>query len=352
MTTPVRNGNRPRKEAFFVQVKNADEKPIFFDATDHLGKPMPYSEPLATAALRVLDDAVVFSVLRLTKKARTRIVPGDGSAPEPLRLPHSPLSRLERRLATVRDRLTPEVVIVEIEDEEHVLTLTRDENKVATLATPVDAEEGSLTLPKSALRVSAYMLSPRGKAVAVGFIGHIGRPETPETVVRAASLALSYLSNLQVFKLVAGIDIVNVPAPAARPVVHRVVRKPSDEVTVKVPVRLWSTASGAPAQVAAGFVDVKVDLDTANPVSGRLLFHFTPDAALAEAFEAYRGQMDRAVTHEMTKYLGADEMEGLVYSIALGELSEGDLERLRNAAATVTGLDLAERDFAPFVPQV
>lgn len=346
MTTPAKAASRPRnKEAFFVQVKGADEKPVFFDATEQLGKPMPYSHPLATCAMRVSPEVVSFSLLKVTNKARQRMAEG-----YTLEIPRGPLAKLDRRAAAVPEDLAPNGLLVELGEDTHQLVIHRDENGTVTLDMADAADDVTFELAKSATQLSLYFRSPRGnRIVSVGFIGHLNKPGSNDTVTRAAALVLQHLVGLPAFRLVAGIETVNVPAPPARWAAGiRPARKPSEEAVVHVPVRLWTAATEL---VGSGNVAVKVDLDTANPVTGRLLYHFTPDADMAEAFDGYRGIFERGVGEVMTRHLGDADVEELVYSIALGELDDKGLERLRDAASQLTvGMDVAPGEWAPFPP--
>lgn len=339
-------GNRPRKEAFFVQVESADKTPIFFNATRELGKPMPYSKPLATCALRVSDTAVLFSLLKLSNRTRQNL------AESPLEMPRGPLGRLERKAALL-EGMTGEEIRVEIgkvdalEGQEFRLSLRRDENGIASVE--VDGDEVNFELPKSALQVSIFLSSPKtGRVVAIGFIGHVGKPETAESLSRVVALVLNHATGLAEFRLLAGIERANVPASPARFQVRKVARKSEDQVQFSVPVRLWT--GEPPTPVGAGYVRVDVDLDTANPVSGKLLFHYTPAAEIAEHFEGYRSVLDAAVSASFSQALGIDELTDIVCDIALGDVASGTLGRLRDAGATITGLDLSPKQFAAFVP--
>lgn len=353
-------GNRPRKEAFFVQVETGEDKtPIFFNATRELGKPMPFSKPLATCALRVNDGAVLFSLLKLSNRTRQNL------AEQPLEMPRGPLARLDRKLASLGElpagELRVEIGKVEaLEGREFRLSLTRDENGVASVetlgevrrdengdVTAVEADEIGFELPRSALQVSIFLPSPKAnRVVAMGFIGHVGKPETAETLARVVALVLNHATGLAEFRLLAAIERVNVPASPARFAVKKVARKSEDLVRFVVPVRMWQ---GEPPQpLAAGNIQVEVDLDTANPVSGRLLFHYTPSPEIAEHFEEYRSTFDNAVSTAFSQHLGADELTDIVCDIALGDVAAGTLGRLREAGGTVPGLDLLPKQWAPF----
>lgn len=345
MSTQNVRGPRPRKEAFFVQVESADKTPLFFNATKELGKPMPYSKPLATCALRVSEGAVMFSLLKLSNRTRQTLLEA------PLELPRGPLARLERKVATLSALDADDVVRVEVGkvegvDGEHVMSMSRDENGVVSLE--LVGDEITFTLPKSAIQVSLFLRSPKtGRVVAVGFIGHIGKPESTESLTRAVAQVINHASGLAEFRLLSGIERANVPSAPGRFTVRKVARKAEDTVRFAVPVRLWSEEN---APVSAGLVQVEVDLDTANPVSGKLLFHLTPDAALVEVFEPYRSNFDAAVSAAFMQALGADELTDIVCDIALGDVGSGTLGRLREASGAVTGLDISPRQFAMFVP--
>lgn len=343
MSTSTR-GSRPLKEAVFIQVKTPDDNLIFFDETDSLGRKMKYDRPEATCSMRATTSAVVFSLLKFSNKTRAAAVE------QRLELPRGPLDRAERRAESLSKDLPANVIAVEVEEDVHFLTISRDENGVATLETPEGVEDAAFELPRRALRSTIVLASPRGsKVIAAAFQGHLGKPETKETVVRVAAFALNHLAGLPAFRLVSGIETVNVPPSPARYAAVRPARKAADQVRVSVPVRLW-TGDTAPQLIASTTLDIRIDLDTANPVSGRLLFHVTPPADVAEVFEPYRAVTSEAALSLVTQYLGPDEVTELVCSIALGELGEGDLGRLRDALATVRGLDLNPRQWVPFVP--
>lgn len=344
MSASARGGSRPLKEAVFIQVRTPDENYIFFDETDSLGRKMKYDRPEATCSMRATTSAVVFSLLKFSNRTRAAAVE------KRLELPRGVLDRAERRAEALSKDLPENYIAVEIEDQVFPLTIKRDENGVTTLETPEGVDDAVIELPKRALRLTIVLRSPRGKKVVAGcFEGHLGKPEDKETVVRLAAFALNLLSGLPAFRLVAGVETVNVPPSPARYAAVRPTRKAADQVRVTVPVRLW-TGDENPQPVAQTLVEVRVDLDTANPVSGRLLFHITPDPAAAEVFEAYRTVTSEAALALVSQYLGPDEVTDLVYSIALGELGEGDLERLRSALATVTGLDLNPKQWVVFNP--
>jgi hypothetical protein len=52
----------------------------------------------------------------------------------------------------------------------------------------------------------------------------------------------------------------------------------------------------------------------------------------------------------LANHLGQDEITDIVCDIALGEVSFGTVERLKEAAATVPGFDLNPKQYVPIVP--
>jgi hypothetical protein len=338
-------GPKPRKEAFFIQIDSVDDKtPYFVNVSKELGKPVRFTKPLATCALRVTDDAVLFSMLKLYTRTRVALVS------RPLSMPPGPLARLERRLAALPEKLAENELYVEHDEVLHKLTFTRDENGVVSLEAPADAEDVVFELPRTPLQLTMFLPGAKGRTVAVGWIGYQSKPGSPETLVRAAAFALNHLSGLAEFCVISGIQTVKVPASPGRYSVVRPARKADDDVRVHVPVRLWD---GEPPQnVGAGTVAVQVDLDTANPVSGRLLLNLTPSKEIEELFAAYRSSFDRAVAVALTDNLGHDDVTDIVCDIALGDVSTGTIGRLREAAETITGFDLTTKQFVKFDPPV
>lgn len=343
MSAPTR-GSRPLKEAIFVQVKTADDNLIFFDETAKLGRKMPYDRPEATCAMRATAGAVVFSLLKFSNKTRASAVESR------LELPRGPLDRTERRADSLGADLPADMIAVEVDDTVHMLKIDRDENGVVTLETP-EGDDATYELPRQRVRATIVMRSPRSsKLVAAGFQGHVGKPGATETIPRIAAIALNHFAGLPVFRLVAGVEAVNVPASPARYQAARPVLKDSDRVRQTIPVRLW-TQDLQP--VAAGYVEIELDLETANPLTGRLLSHLRPaaePAGFAEAFEGYRNVAAETALTLMTRHLGPNEIADLVMSIALGELGAGDIERLREALATIPGLDLNPREGVVYRP--
>jgi hypothetical protein len=342
MQQATRPPRTPRKEAFFVSVATGDGV-SFYNVTDHIGKEMPFTAPKGTCAMRASTDAISFSLLHLTKRAATNIVAA------PIQMPHGPLARLERKAAQFGDIDVADVVVEHGVDDEnrpvlHRMKISRDENNVASLEM-AEGDDVVFELPKGAVNLSIYLKAPRlNRVIGVGFIGHIGKPGDDSTLTRAVSMALFSLSQLTEFRILSNIETVDVPNPPARTGVRRPVRQTRDKAVHTVQTRLFS-ADPQPQAVGQGHVVIEVDLDNANPASGRLLFHYTPSDEIAAAFDAYRAVYDGAIATEVTKVLGADEITNITYDIVLGAVDSGAIERLNTALRTVTGLDLTPSQY-------
>lgn len=328
--------NKARKEAFFVRVPAADGNVSFFNATEYLGKEMPFTKPQATCAMRASGSSVVFSLLHLTKRTAANIVDS------PIELPRGPLSRLERKSAQAAE-LEPGQIIVEVGEATHRFDIVIDDAGVARLEIVGDADADQLELPMRALQMSLYFKSPVvDRTVAIGFIGHLGKPGTMETVTRAASMVLFSISQLVEFRILSGIETITVPATAGR-WTAAAVRKNEDKVVFEVPVWLFGENV---EPLGNGPVTVEIDLDNANPSSGRLLCHYTPDESIAEAFNlGFKGIFDMAITELLRLHLGEDELASITYDIVLGAVESGTTDRLREAAATIEGLDFTPKQY-------
>jgi hypothetical protein len=378
------------REAFFVRIDAGDGKVAFFDATEHVGRIMPFRKPQATCAMRVSDGVVSFSLLHMTKKTATTLTA------KPVEMPRGPLARLERRAVQFEDLADGEIIVEITErimkpreevktpapENEPVVALAdlfqdaaeapaadlaeyfaesekgprpdaemkvdlyrvkvrRDENGVATIE---DTDETVIELPKSAVRLSVYLRSPSvPRVLAVGFIGHLGRPGNMESVARMAGLVINSLSHLTEFRLLSGIETVALGASPAKPVVTRVRQK---EERAQFEVRGYFFEENA-APVAQGGVLVEIDLEHANPTSGRLLCAYTPEPHLAEVFERYRSVFDAGVGQAMRALLGEDGIEQITFDIVLGGVDQGTVDRLRDAGASIGGIDCTPTQFRP-----
>lgn len=352
------HGKQPRivREAFFAQVPAPDGTAPFTNITDHVGKPMPFTKPKATCAMQVTEvtevpvegsetetesvpapggnrGVVSFSLLHLTKKSAESV------ATKPITIPRGPLAMLARKAVTLAPDAPDEVVaevVVEAGDEPSTytrrLTLARDENGVAS----VDCDDDDVfELPRRALRATIFLRSPAvDRTLAVGFIGHLGRPGDQSSIVRVASRVLFSMAQLTEFRVLSKIETVHVPAPINRGAPRAIVRKADDRAYVEMPVRLFTATQELKA---SGTLVVEVDLENANPASGRLLFHYGPSETLAPEFEPYRMIVDSSVSGFLTEALGADDVSNITYDIVLGSVETSTVERLRDALETLAG---------------
>jgi hypothetical protein len=394
---PRKPNNRPRptRESFYVRIETGDGGVAFVNATEHIGKVMPFKKPRATCAMSVTEAAVSFSLLHLSAKNAAAMTT------RPIQLPRGPLARLDRRAEGYRDIGTDEIVVelstrvagpegskkerevaegtgleglfeessdtgldelfaegekpsTEQEGTESESTvrkrvvrpsvietwryqLRRDENNVASLEA-VD-EEHNMELPLWPLHVSLYLKSPTtGHMLAVSFIGFIGKPGAPETMGRIASMVLNSMSHLPEFRILSKVETVAVPAPLGR--AGGAVRRAKIEDRAEFTTRVF-LFDEALTPVASGLVGIEFDLVNANPTSGRLLVHYTPENTIAEAFERYRAVLDTAIGHALRTGIGDEHVAQITYDIILGGVDAGTVEQLRELGASIPALDLS-----------
>lgn len=335
--------SKASKIAYFVRVADPGGSMSFFPATEYIGRTMPFTKPQATCAMQVKDETVSFSLLHLTKKSATTITSN------PIAVPTGPLARLDRRATRFAD-LTIDQLVAEFDGVIYHLSLRRDDAGIARLElvsieghddTP---ELEAFELPKGAVHLDLYLRSPRvPRTLAIGFIGHLGKPGDPDTVTRCAAKVLNSVAQLGDFRILAGIETVSIPpGPSRWATQSAALRQVEKDAAIEVPVWLFSevTDDGYPTQVASGEVVVTVDLEHANPSSGHLLCHYTPSDSIKDMFEFYRGVFDRSVSEALFTALGHEDVENISYDIVLGTVSSETVERIHDALATLTGMDL------------
>lgn len=334
------SAGRRQKEAFWVRVA-FDGSSQFFPATDYIGKKMPFSNPKETCAMRVYEDVVCFSLLHLTKRAAKDL------REKPIEVPHAPLSRLARRSAEVP--VTPGTVIVEHRtevdgeqvDRSVTMSLQVSESRVATLESDDPVAEEPFELGGRGERISLFLSSPTvPRRVALGFIGHLGKPGSADTLARCAAKILHAAAALPEFSLLTGIEAADVPA---LPGGVTVVRPVATRAEIDIPVRLFTEAM-PPAMVGSGTMRVEVDLEHANAATDRLLYTITPDDAIAEVFDTYREVADRWLTGRLAELLG-EEIRMIIFDIVLGEVTEETVERINEKLAVIGGVDFTPTKF-------
>lgn len=328
------SNKRPKKEALFVQVPSTEGSVEYHDVTSSVGKLMPFKNPKSTCGMRVSGDVVAFSLLHMTKKTAS------GMATKELVIPRGPLARLERRALELAGDLGADEVIIETDTSTQKCKLIKDENNVGELD-PI-GEDVTLELPREAVKLSIYIKSSLlGRVIAIGFIGFPGKPGNTDKIRRIASMALFSLTQLNHFRVVSGLVTVTVPAAPRYAAVY--VRKSEDKALMQVPVSLFADGD-EPILVAAGNVMVEIDLDNANPSTGRLLYHLKPDKSVEEHFENYRSIMDATVTEVISNSFNESEINSIAVDIVLGELGDGGVKRLREAMVILnSGLNLTPK---------
>jgi hypothetical protein len=348
MAPTPRNHARPVKEKFYVRIPIEQGPVLFCDATAYIGKEMPYSKPQATCAMRVEADAVYFSLLHISRKMATEF------AARPIKIPRGPVVKMQKGLQGLEIESPDVWVEIELGDEQRLLHryhIVRDENSVGRLeivpgfGSGDDAsEDPTFDLPTRSVEIRLYLRAPKlNRHIAVNFIGHIGKPRTPETVGRAAAMVLNSMSGLAEFRQIAGIEAMRVPAPPAKWAARPAPRRDEERVVFSVPMHLFAEDY---QPVGAGDLTVEVDLESINQATGRLLFHVSvPEHLEARFNETYRATIvDIALVEAMRRELG-DDMDMIVYEIMLGEVGLGTVERLRNAAKTIHGVDATPREY-------
>jgi hypothetical protein len=253
--------------------------------------------------------------------------------------PRGPVSKLARQAESLGS-LEQDQIIAEVEGVRHTLTLERDSNNVARIE---QEEEITFELPKTSLKISLFLKSPGlGRVISIGFIGHLGKPGDIYSVSLIASKVLHSLSLLLNFRILSGIETVHIPAPSSRyQSKARVIQVQAEAV---IPVKLFNNDI-APILLAEGTLGVKVDLEHANPTTGKLLYHYTPSEELKDHFESYRTLIDSTITTLITNNLGLEEVSGITYDIVLGGVEAGTVERLKDAIESILGLDCTPTQF-------
>lgn len=321
MTSAHRTGpNRtPRKEAFYVRVTLPDDTSQFMLATEFIGREMPFDKPRETCAVRMYDDVVALSLLHVTKRRASSL---QGKV---IAMPSGMLTRLARR-AKELDDLEPGVVIIERENELHRLKMVTDDHGVAHL----EAEEGepAIELDPRGERLSLYLKSPvRDKILALAFIGHLGKPGTPETITRCAAKVMNAALALDIFRVLAGVETLAVPSRPGITSTTQMVRS----VSAEFPIFLYTdpaAAGEAPTPVAAGKAVLEVNLEHANAATENLLYKIHPDERIAPHFEAYKETCTSFLASQIRAALG-DDLRGIVLDVVLGEVEQSTADRVR-----------------------
>ena len=317
-----------------------DGNPSFLDVTSHVGRESPYkSKVRTTVGSRVSDEVVSFSVLQVTKAAAKRVLA------DPLKIPRGTLAAIEAKALEYNkdETFTDDVIIVRWQDQEYRFTYDIDDAGVVRLDPQFDDE--AFEIPPRALRFDFYLRSPKAdRVLAVSFSGYLDRkPGEAETRTRAVMKALNNLSHLANFRILSGIEATDMPpSPAGAPVAPP--RTADDRVVFNIPLRLWDETGTEPQ--AQGSVSVEIDLDHANASTGQLKYHVTPDESIDAVFPVYKTILLDTIVTLMREVLPESEQRDLTYDIVLGQVGQGEIQRLREVTEKIPGLDLTPTQYA------
>lgn len=337
-----------RKENLFLRVM-MDGDLTFEDVTRFVGKKSPYPKFTSIASARVSDQIVSYTMQQVPKRLLQR------RREEELAIPRSPLSFLEgaalEMLST--EGGLPEGTLVVIRDgvrTDFTMTITDSgvlsiEPVPAQAPAPQEGEEASeesdqdeaedvFEVPARPLRFDMFFRSPKvDRVLAIHFNGYLDRaPGELETLTRVALKALHSLIPLPNFQLLAGFQSTDQPSPpAAAPVAPATPAGGAVDFTFPV----WLYAADNTTAVEGGYLRVVIDLEHANNATGRLLFNLEPDEKLAPHFQAYMRVATNAVNEMIDKRLPLEDQREIGYDIILGNVSEGTVERIRDAVGQI-----------------
>ncbi|MBO2465324.1 hypothetical protein [Actinomadura violacea] len=360
------------KEEFYIRRLFDDDVPVFVEATRYARLEQPYTLSAkkslkATCAVRTDDEVVAFSLRGYTAKQVEKevehveaVVDGKTAMHNLLR-PRMPRKTLHDLTEAARD-LAPALgddVIVDLDGDLYVLTLARagTQGELALVGkltrgdggyTRTAVADAEFQLPVTGVRLRLFMRSPvRERVLAYGFSGYLTRrPGESETVTRAAALALNNLLGLATFRMLSGLQRVEVPARQAGAPVRQ--RSPEERVLFEVPVLLF-TDDEIPA--ARGFAAAEIDLDHIDPESGGLRVHigegdrleWNPAVAGTVSFEAFRQVLADTTATMVHSVLGEEALRDLAYDIMLSDAGTEVMTRLRAATTGLPGLAATPR---------
>ena len=312
------------KEELFVGVPTRDNSSMDYHAvSSYVGEKLPYANPKSTCALRVTSDVAAFSLLFLTKVTTQALTSKN------LEFPKGPLMKLEKKAQQIQ-QLEDGVMIVEYDSNLYTLNYQLSPSGVLT----VDGPTLNFERPKSAMQVYIFFKSSIAKRViALGFIGHLGKPGEPDNLVRVVAKVIKSATGVGNFYAISGFEDVNVP-PSPRAGSVRISRKPTEKARIELPVWLFNS-DASPSLLASGSVGVEVNLDVAGVGAARLLFNLLPSKELEDIFEQYRSVISKTVMDYMTKYLGENEIREIAAEIAIEDVGAGTIGRLNDALNSI-----------------
>ncbi|WP_433183080.1 hypothetical protein [Actinoallomurus sp. CA-150999] len=371
------------KEEFYVRRLFNNDVPVFVDATRYVRQDLPY--PLsakkslkATCGVRTDDEVVAFSVRSYTSRQAEREVENveaevGGKVVSQnilhLRMPRKTLHGLNETARELSAVLGDEM-IAEFGETLYVLQLTRtggegelklvgrlDRTDAGYVRSNIDEADVEFELPISGVRLRIFMRSPiRERTLAYSFGGYLTRkPGEIETLTRATALVLNSILGLSTFRMLSGLDTVDVPVLSPNAGARR--RQPSERIAFDVPVMLF-TGDNMPA--ARGHITAEIDLDGIDPVTGGLQvvvsesdrLEWNPALAGQVGFQAYEQVLAETVASVVHSILGADKVRDIAYDIMLSELKPEAVADLRTATADLPGLaaNPAQAEVRPLQP--
>ena len=342
------------KEEFYVRRLFDDDVPVFVDATKYarqeLAYPLSAKKSLkATCGVRTDDEVVAFSLRNYTgRQAEKEVenvehrdaVTGKATTTNLLRprMPRKTLYGLTETARTLADRLG-DTLIAELDGKLYTFAVERGPG--GTRLEPAGTEEeASFELPVSGVRLRVFLRSPiRDRILAYAFSGYLTRkPGEQETVLRAVSLALNSILGLATFRMLSGLDRIEVPSIGSA-----TASRPAQKVAFSVPVLLF-TAEAVPA--ARGNLGVEISLDRIDPVTGGLQLQiadagqleWNPAVAGTASFEVFERVLTDTIAAMVHGSLGADSVRDIAYDVMLGDLGAESVAKVRTATAELPGV--------------
>lgn len=308
-------GRKGHRYSYYARVETNDDRTVFIDVTAKLGRPLTLKNVRGSCALEVRQDTIVFSTVNELKKPT-----GDGNLSFPSGVTHALHAQAEQHI----NSLEPGQIVIVYREQSATLPYTLEEDGTVY----IDEQGPAIKLDGYRAQYDVFFKSPaNGRVIAVGFFGQVGRPGVTETLGRLAGLALRSLMSLAVFRTLAGFKRVEIPNRNQ----WAVVPYTPDNVETEIPVAFFTPNT---EHVGTGVLKIEIDCANADPHTGALLYHFTPSEEIAEiwATDQYTRVAHAAVDKHITETLGgADFIQDLVDSIALGELTDEHLTMLAEA---------------------
>jgi hypothetical protein len=334
-TTPRK---APTKEAFYVRIVLPDGATQFLPATEHIGKPMPFSKPRETCAVQVYEDVVVYSLLHVTKKRASTL---QGTI---IRMPTPMLTRLLRRAKELEFSKDNEIIVeissLDTTTTTHRFNVEQDNSKVADLV--IVGDEVPVKMDPRGIKISIYSKSPkRPKTLALGFIGHVGKPDTEETLTRVVAKVLNAALALPPFQVLFDIEAVKVPHGGGLIPSNNAI----SSTTIELPVRLYTdtgtVSTESPVELLSqGSVLVEINLAHAS-TNNTLLYTLIPEKTIEELFPEFEETTKKFINVQLIELVGS-ELYDIVADIHLGENISLIEDRLRELLTPVfaNGVDI------------